>query len=117
MSTLPLFKGIENKHDVYRGKDCIKKFCESLKEQSMEIINLKKKKIKLLTPEQQESHENQNVYRICQGKNGNKYLKNKKYRKVRQIIVIMQGNIQMLHIAYSIAFLNESSYDYHFIIR
>ena len=26
MSTISSFKSIENKHDVYRGKDCIKKF-------------------------------------------------------------------------------------------
>ena len=25
-------KCIENKHDVYRGKDCMKMFCESLRE-------------------------------------------------------------------------------------
>ena len=29
MSTTSLFKIIENKHDVYQGKDCMKKFCES----------------------------------------------------------------------------------------
>ena len=30
MSTISPFKNIENKHDVYRGKDCLKKFCKSL---------------------------------------------------------------------------------------
>ena len=39
MSTLSLFKSIENKHDVYGGKDCMKKCCESLKEHPMKIIN------------------------------------------------------------------------------
>ena len=39
---------MENKHDVYRGKDCIKNLCESLKEHAMKIINLKKNKMKLL---------------------------------------------------------------------
>ena len=42
MSTISSFKSIENKHDVYRGKDCMKKFCESLREQAMNIINYKK---------------------------------------------------------------------------
>ena len=28
--TVLSFKSIENKHDVYRGKDCMKKFCESI---------------------------------------------------------------------------------------
>ena len=53
MSTISSFKGIENKHDVYRGKDCMKKFCESLKEHTMKIINFKKKTIKLLKSRQQ----------------------------------------------------------------
>ena len=54
MSTILSFKSLESKHDVYRGKDCMKKFCESLREHAMEIINFKKKKMKLLTKEQQE---------------------------------------------------------------
>ena len=29
ISTIPLFKSIENKHDVYRGKDSVKKFCDT----------------------------------------------------------------------------------------
>ena len=44
MSTISSFKCIENKHDVYRRKDCMKKFCESLTEHAMEIINFIKKK-------------------------------------------------------------------------
>ena len=44
MLTISLFKSIGNKHDVCRGKDCIKKFSESLREHAMEIINLKRKK-------------------------------------------------------------------------
>ena len=31
MSTISSFKSIENKHDVYRGKDCMKKFCAFLR--------------------------------------------------------------------------------------
>ena len=65
MSTIPSFKTIESKHDVYRNKDCIKKFCKSLWEHAMKIINLKYKKIvtnkrlkllKLLTNERQKSN-------------------------------------------------------------
>ena len=58
MSTISSFKNIQNRHDVYRGKDCIKKFCKSLREHAPEIINFKKKKMKLLGKEQQESYEN-----------------------------------------------------------
>ena len=43
MSTTSKFKNKENKHDVCRGKDCIKKFCESLREHAMKEINFKKK--------------------------------------------------------------------------
>ena len=83
MSTISSFKSIENKHDVYRGKDTMKKFCESLRENAMEIINFKKKKTKLLTKEQQESYENSNICYICKEKFENKYMKDKKYCKVR----------------------------------
>ena len=76
MSKISSFRSNENKHDVYRGKDCIKKFCEFLREHSMEIINFKKKKIKLLTKEQQESYENAKICYIC-------HEKFEKYRKVR----------------------------------
>ena len=37
------FTSIQKKHDVYRDKDCMKMFCESLREHAMNIINLKKK--------------------------------------------------------------------------
>ena len=36
MSTISSFKNIENKHDVYRGKDCMKKFCKFLKKHANE---------------------------------------------------------------------------------
>ena len=42
MSTISSFKSIENKHVVYRGKDCMKIFCKFLREHAMEIINFKK---------------------------------------------------------------------------
>ena len=44
MSTIYSFRSKENKHDVYRGKDCMKNFCESLREHAMKIINFKIKK-------------------------------------------------------------------------
>ena len=68
MSTISSFRSIENKHDVYRGKDCMKKFCEFLREHAMKIINFKKKKMKLLTTEQQKSYENAKICYICKKK-------------------------------------------------
>ena len=37
MSTISLFRSIGNKHDVYKGKDCMKKFCEFSREHAMKI--------------------------------------------------------------------------------
>ena len=48
MSTISLFRSIENKYDVYRGKDCMKKFCEFLRKHVVKIINLKKKKEEII---------------------------------------------------------------------
>ena len=41
MPAILSFKSIENKHDVYRGTDGMKKFCESLREDTVKIINFK----------------------------------------------------------------------------
>ena len=51
MSAISSFTSTENKHDVCRGKGCMKKFSESLREHAMQIIKFKKKKMKLLTNE------------------------------------------------------------------
>ena len=45
MSTRSSFESIENKHDVRRGKDCMKKFCKSLREYTIQIINFKEKRM------------------------------------------------------------------------
>ena len=44
MSAISSFRSIENKHDIYRGKDCIETFCEFLRQHAMKMINFKKKK-------------------------------------------------------------------------
>ena len=55
MSMISSSRSIENKHDVCRGKDCMKRFCEFLTEHAMQIINFRKKKMKLLTKGKPES--------------------------------------------------------------
>ena len=45
MSTISLFRSIENKHDVYRGKDCMKKICELIRENAMIITNFLKNEV------------------------------------------------------------------------
>ena len=46
---------------MYRGKGCMKKFCEFLREHAVKIISFKENKMKLLTKEQQESYENAKI--------------------------------------------------------
>ena len=41
MSPISLFRSIENKHDVYRVKDCMENFCKLLRERATKIINFK----------------------------------------------------------------------------
>ena len=77
----------------------MKKFCESLREHAMEIINFKKEKMKLLTAEQRETYENAKICYICKEKFENKYVKQKKYFKVRDHC---QENIEVLCIVYVI---------------
>ena len=56
MSTFWAFDHIENKHTLYRRKDYMNKFCESLREHAKNIIDFEKKKILPLTKEEQNSH-------------------------------------------------------------
>ena len=44
MSTVLSFKNIKNKYDGYKVKDCMKKFCEYLRQRAIDLINFKKKK-------------------------------------------------------------------------
>ena len=127
MSTISPFKSKENKHDVCRGKDCMKKFCEFLREYAMKIINFKKKKMKLLTKEQQESYENAKICCICKEKFENKYLIDKKYPKVTDHFYYTGEYRGAAHIICNlkfsvpkkilIVFHNVSNYDYHLIIK
>ena len=43
VSTISSFRRIESKNDAYRGKVCIKNFCESFREHAMDITNVLKK--------------------------------------------------------------------------
>ena len=78
MSTISSFTSIENKHDVYRATDCIKNFCEFLREHEMKITNFKKKNRKSC-----KYHMKMQKSVIFKKKIENKYLKDRKYCKVR----------------------------------
>ena len=83
--------------------------------------------MKLLTKEQQESYENAKIFYICKEKIENKYVKDKKYRKVRDhchYIGECRGAAHSIcNLKYSVSkkipivFHNGSYYDYHFIIK
>ena len=61
----------------------MKKSLESLIEYVMKIINFKKKKMKVLTNEQQNSYQNSKICYICKEQFKNKFVKNKNCCKVR----------------------------------
>ena len=93
----------------------------------MKTINFKKMKSKLFTKEQQESYENAKICYFCKGKFENKYLKDKKYLKVRDHChytgEYSENALSICNLKYNlpkripIVFHNGSNYDYHFIIK
>ena len=46
LSPISSFRSIENKHDVNRGKDCMKKFCGYLIEYAMKLISFRAARIR-----------------------------------------------------------------------
>ena len=57
----------------------MKMFCESLREHALEIINFKKKEMKLLTNEHLKLCQNAKISDICKENFEDKYDKDKKY--------------------------------------
>ena len=76
------FDNTVKKHTLYCGKDCMKKFCESLRKHAKNIIHFKKKKILQLTKEELKSHQDAKVCYICGKRILQKLAKNKNYRTV-----------------------------------
>ena len=54
--------------DYYRGKDCLKKFCQDLKKQAKSIVNFEKKEMIELTEEEVYKHHVGKRCFICKGK-------------------------------------------------
>ena len=82
MSTMWAFDHIENKHTLYCGKDCIKKFCTSLREYATYIIDFEKKML-ALTKEELKSYQDAKVCYICRKRILKKLSKSINYWKVR----------------------------------
>ena len=121
MCTIWSFESIENKHGVYRGKDCY--YYESLREHSVGIINFKKKKIMLLANEQQKSCKNAKICYICIEKFDNNSNHHKvgdhchytwKYRGASQSICNSRCSVPK---EIPIVLHNGSNYEYYFTIK
>ena len=54
-STICVFGIIKNKHNLYRGENCMKKFCIYLREDAADIINFEKRKMLPLTEKELKS--------------------------------------------------------------
>ena len=127
------FDKSKNKLNYYRGEDCMKRFCKDLKEHAKKIINCEKKDMIPLTKEEKEDYNNQKVCYICKKEfitsdsiepsslEGNKHYKVRdhchytgKYRAAAHNICNLRYKIPK---DIPIIFHNDSTYDYHFIIR
>ena len=94
MSKISSFRSIENKHDVFRGKDCMKRFCEFLREHAMKIIDFRKKRSR--------NHMKIQKSVIFVKKKLKINLWKMKNIVKLEIIAIIQENIEMLHITHVI---------------
>ena len=65
LSLISSFNSKENKHSVYRGRDCIEKFCKDLKELATKIINYEEKDMIPLTDNENKFYEEQKECHIC----------------------------------------------------
>ena len=122
-----MFDCIENKHDVCKSKNYMKKFCESLRENAMEMINFEKRKMIPLTNELKESYEKAEICYICKKLFEHKYTNDKNYCKVKdhchyhgkyRVAARSIYNLKYsIHKEMLMIFNNESNYDHHSIIK
>ena len=101
MRTVWDFHNIENKHTLYRGEDCMKKFSASLKEHATNIINFEKKKMLPLTKEDKKLHQEAKVCYIS-GEQLLKSLLMITIIKNLETIVILQVTVEAQHIIFVI---------------
>ena len=59
------FDPSENKQTYYRGRDCMKRFCDDLQEHVTRITNYAMKPMDPLTEDERESYEKQQLCHIC----------------------------------------------------
>ena len=71
------FDKTKNKHDYYRGKDCMEKLPKDFREPAMKTINYEEKEMILLTDKETKSYEKQKVCHICK----KEFCTDKNYKK------------------------------------
>ena len=101
MSTIWGFDHIENKHTLYRGKDCMKKFCDSLREHASNIIDFEKKKM-LPSTKNELNHIKMQKYAIFAEEKSLKSLLKIKIIEKSEIVVTIEINIVAQYIAFAI---------------
>ena len=94
----------KKKQDACRGEDCIKTFCESLREHAAKIFNFERKKIITLRNHEHESYLNLINYHISKQTNKKKVNINTMIKTIVRLktIVIIQVNTELPHITYVI---------------
>ena len=79
MSTIWAFDHIENKHTLYSGEDCLKKFCTALRENATKLINFEKKRMLPLTKKELKLHQDATECYICGKRSLRKFVNDKNY--------------------------------------
>ena len=118
------FDESKNKLNYYRGDDCMKKFCEDLREHATKMINYEKKKMIPLTTKEEIYHNKQKICYICKKEFNNNDKKQQKvrdhchytgkYRGAAHNICNLRYNVPK---EIPVVFHNGCTYDYHFIIK
>ena len=109
--------------DYYRGKDCLKNFCQNLKKQAKSIVDFEIKEMIKLTPEEQYKHDNEKYCFICEkpffedAKNNYIIVRDhchytEKYRGAAHKICNLMHNTPR---EIPVVFHNGSSCNYHFL--
>ena len=120
------FDATKNKFDCYKSEDCMERFCKNVREHAMKVVNYEKEEMMLLTDEEYNSHEKQNVCYICKKEfsnnddddddddNDKKYHYTGKFRGVTYSICNLRYKTPK---EIPLVFHNGSTYDYHSTIN
>ena len=96
MSTIFALDHIGSNHSLYRVQQSMKKFCESLREHTKNLIDFEKRNMIPLTKEELKLHHDAKNCYICRKRIFQELTKNRGYQKL-QIIAIIQVHLKMQH--------------------